>query len=762
MKLQPRPAAPPTPEPVDTARVYENVATQVDTLARKLKGDSPSYPSGRAPKLRSGQRVSVLLHFVVTETGEVTDVTVVESAGKRRGRRRGVRGQDLEVRAGDQARSQGEGGDQLPLHFRGGLSSVAKLIVNPTASNRREIPLTRTTILTIGRDPSNDLVLPDAMVSRRHAVVENRGRQFFLRDCSSANGSVVNGDRVTERALRDGDLVAIGSMRLLFREESVEASGGKVLAHPSAAPLECPACKSVYRRGDLFCRECGAQVAQPSGPPKAVCGACGAAVPLPARFCNSCGGTLAPDGQRLVDPPVSDEAAKSRDTQPGAPWLRSPRRRAAAELSRCSRRRSPRSRRTRRTPSRASSGRLRAKGAASPPPPATGVELADPGSRLAAFVVDTVFVVSGQAVLLAPVGWYWWAREAPRTASDVTLLPVFASVTLLPLALLLGALVPRLFLEREGRHPRQGAAGPARGHGRGAVADSARERREARARLPALGRKPRHRLPDGGVRRARPARGELQHTPAEMLPTHLLDRGFDRLGVRVRGHRRPPAYGRGCMHRGYKLASAGGTTGQCAGHEVCDRHRPGPHRCARTADPRLGIAGAGGRRADGGGAGVLRGTAARRTPGRDQGRHRHVRPSHRARDAAVRRAPAAGRRRLRRPAASRGRRGRGQDGLHRARVLRPRADPEPGRPRAHAGRVLQRIRRGRRRRHGPGRAGHADGRLDHPAGLLLRRDGLRREPRPPSARRRPAPEPLLRRPRDHRPLDRRHRPAYGG
>ena len=82
MKLQPRPAAPPTPEAVDTARVYENVATQVDTLARKLKGDSPSYPSGRAPKLRSGQRVSVLLHFVVTETGEVTDVTVVESGGK--------------------------------------------------------------------------------------------------------------------------------------------------------------------------------------------------------------------------------------------------------------------------------------------------------------------------------------------------------------------------------------------------------------------------------------------------------------------------------------------------------------------------------------------------------------------------------------------------------------------------------------------------------------------------------------------------------
>ena len=109
---------------------------------------------------------------------------------------------------------------------------MAKLIVNPTSSNRREIPLARTTILTIGRDPSNDLVLPDAMVSRRHAVIEHRGSQFFLRDCSSANGSVVNGDRVSERGLRDGDLVAIGSMRLLFREEPVEAGGGGKVGRP--------------------------------------------------------------------------------------------------------------------------------------------------------------------------------------------------------------------------------------------------------------------------------------------------------------------------------------------------------------------------------------------------------------------------------------------------------------------------------------------------------------------------------------------------
>jgi TonB family protein len=82
LKALPPPSAPPTPEPVDTARVYENATRDVDTLAKKLSGSSPSYPSDRAGRLKSGERVSVLVRFLVTETGEVRDVTVLESGGK--------------------------------------------------------------------------------------------------------------------------------------------------------------------------------------------------------------------------------------------------------------------------------------------------------------------------------------------------------------------------------------------------------------------------------------------------------------------------------------------------------------------------------------------------------------------------------------------------------------------------------------------------------------------------------------------------------
>jgi TonB family protein len=78
----PRPSAPPTPPPVDTARVYSNTPGEVDAPAKKLSGSSPSYPSDRAGRLKSGERVSVVVRFLVTEAGEVEDVTVVESGGK--------------------------------------------------------------------------------------------------------------------------------------------------------------------------------------------------------------------------------------------------------------------------------------------------------------------------------------------------------------------------------------------------------------------------------------------------------------------------------------------------------------------------------------------------------------------------------------------------------------------------------------------------------------------------------------------------------
>ncbi len=70
-------AAPPV---VDPSRVYLNTAADVDTLAKKVSGGTASYPSS-APRLKSGDSVSVSLTFVVDENGDVDEPKVVETAG---------------------------------------------------------------------------------------------------------------------------------------------------------------------------------------------------------------------------------------------------------------------------------------------------------------------------------------------------------------------------------------------------------------------------------------------------------------------------------------------------------------------------------------------------------------------------------------------------------------------------------------------------------------------------------------------------------
>ena len=79
----------------------------------------------------------------------------------------------------------------------------------------RLIPL-RQPIMHIGRGYSTDLRLEDQSVSRRHAIIVERRGEVRILDDRSANGTFVNGKRVTEAALRDRDVIGIGRVALTF------------------------------------------------------------------------------------------------------------------------------------------------------------------------------------------------------------------------------------------------------------------------------------------------------------------------------------------------------------------------------------------------------------------------------------------------------------------------------------------------------------------------------------------------------------------
>lgn len=73
-------------------------------------------------------------------------------------------------------------------------------------------------VLTIGRGRDNDIQIKnDSKVSRFHCKLFRRGNSFFVEDNKSSNGTLVNGELITERRLFGGEEVIIGETFFRFR-----------------------------------------------------------------------------------------------------------------------------------------------------------------------------------------------------------------------------------------------------------------------------------------------------------------------------------------------------------------------------------------------------------------------------------------------------------------------------------------------------------------------------------------------------------------
>jgi ABC-type multidrug transport system ATPase subunit/pSer/pThr/pTyr-binding forkhead associated (FHA) protein len=64
--------------------------------------------------------------------------------------------------------------------------------------------------ITVGRDPHSDVHLPDLLVSRNHAELRIAHNEAEIVDLGSANGTFVNGQRVTRAPVYEGDVITIG------------------------------------------------------------------------------------------------------------------------------------------------------------------------------------------------------------------------------------------------------------------------------------------------------------------------------------------------------------------------------------------------------------------------------------------------------------------------------------------------------------------------------------------------------------------------
>ena len=135
----------------------------------------------------------------------------------------------------------------------------AKLIVVGGKANKAEVKLTLPAVIGRGRDAN--LTVAHSTVSRRHCLLYEKEGALIVRDNGSLNGTVIEGERITEAVLRPGDTLTVGP--LTFRAEYEhfgvfpdlsekptlpnvhETLGDKQGAHVAAKPHEQPATTAV-------------------------------------------------------------------------------------------------------------------------------------------------------------------------------------------------------------------------------------------------------------------------------------------------------------------------------------------------------------------------------------------------------------------------------------------------------------------------------------------------------------------------------------
>jgi anti-sigma regulatory factor (Ser/Thr protein kinase) len=84
--------------------------------------------------------------------------------------------------------------------------------------------------MTVGRDPKNTIQLLAQPVSRNHAQFAVSSEGASIIDLGSSNGTKVNGERVTEVVLQDGDVIVIGGVVMTYVKEVAHVADENIFA----------------------------------------------------------------------------------------------------------------------------------------------------------------------------------------------------------------------------------------------------------------------------------------------------------------------------------------------------------------------------------------------------------------------------------------------------------------------------------------------------------------------------------------------------
>jgi pSer/pThr/pTyr-binding forkhead associated (FHA) protein len=113
---------------------------------------------------------------------------------------------------------------------------MAKLVVLTQSMAGRSVDLGERT--TIGRVEDNAFQIAEPSVSSRHCEILLQGGEVLVKDLNSTNGTFINGEKITERVLKPGQILRLGNVELKLDAPGAPASPS---APSSPAPGAAPA-----------------------------------------------------------------------------------------------------------------------------------------------------------------------------------------------------------------------------------------------------------------------------------------------------------------------------------------------------------------------------------------------------------------------------------------------------------------------------------------------------------------------------------------
>jgi chromosome segregation ATPase len=189
-------------------RTEEDAQGRITDLEQKIAQLSGTAEEFEQKLDTKNTAINVLLGELAKKTEQLDSICEIEEVIQEIDDRMSERIDEHEAPASDQHDSAPVVADR---------DRITRVLVGNIGEQELRFPLFKNR-LTIGRTADNDIQLNAAYISRRHAVVLTEGDATRVIDWGSKNGVYVNTERVKERFLSNGDIVAIGNAKFRYEE----------------------------------------------------------------------------------------------------------------------------------------------------------------------------------------------------------------------------------------------------------------------------------------------------------------------------------------------------------------------------------------------------------------------------------------------------------------------------------------------------------------------------------------------------------------